>query len=549
MQIKEPKQIVMALQKHGSLKAVSRASQMSYRQVRKLYKQAVERGLMEPLPKGTLTRERAKNVEIGGKIHGRKFTRFPFPKNGEVKRYIFTCAQNNTRIHEKVWENLEALASHYNADIHVARFLYVKNGLGIRNAKETKKIESTPNDLWWDERIVPYLLDERVEIAPGLIWCGELNILPTATNPFSGLEIYTGIQSSIIPHAKIQMQSISTSKYEDTKFNYTTGTITQRNYIQRKTGMKAEFHHCYGGLLVEVDSDGDWFVRQLNAADSNGVIYDLNLKVENGKVNTKSQPLAILHGDIHCSYLEPKIKEVVWGKKGLVDTLKPQEQHFGDIIDFCSRSHHNDKNPHQKFKVMLEGIHNISVEIVAAYEFLKETKRSFSKSVVIDSNHHHHLGKWLLDKNGLHDPPNAEFWLKMHSRIYGAMAKKKAYNYLVEALKVVLLPEQWNDIKDIKFLNEDESYVVGGIQCGMHGDLGPGGTRGNIRSFAKIGRKANIGHSHVAGIFDGIYQCGTYSQLDMNYVRGPSAWSHSLIITHPNGKRQIITIYNGKWRI
>ena len=526
---------------------------MSYRQVRKLVTQAVDQGLMEPLPQGKLTRERAKNIEIGGKIHGRKFTRFDFPKKGKIKRYIFTSVQNNTRIHEKVWENIKALANHYDAEIHVARFLYVKNGFGVRNEKdileEVERIERTPKELWWDERIIPHLLDTRVEIAPGLIWCGELNISPTAVNPFSGLEVYTGIQSSIIPHTKIQMQSIATSKYEDTKFNYTTGTITQRNYIQRKTGMKAEFHHCYGGLLVEVDSDGDWFVRQLNALDSNGVIYDLNLKVQNGIIETDSRPLAILHGDIHVSYLEPSIRKVVWGENGMVDVLQPKEQHFGDIIDFCSRSHHHDKNPHRKFQVMKEGFGTIESEIRAAYEFLKDSKRENCKSVVIDSNHHNHMKKWLLEKNGLHDPVNVQFWLSMHQKIYDAIEKNKDYNVLVEALKIYTSREEWNQIKNIKFLNEDESYVLSGIECGEHGDVGSNGSRGSIRGFARSGRKANIGHSHTAGIYEGVYQCGILGKLDLSYIRGKSSWSHSSIITHPNGKRQMITIYNGKWRV
>ena len=38
---------------------------------------------------------------------------------------------------------------------------------------------------------------------------------------------------------------------EATKFNYSTGTVTQRNYIAKKEGLKAEFHHQYGALIVD----------------------------------------------------------------------------------------------------------------------------------------------------------------------------------------------------------------------------------------------------------------------------------------------------------
>jgi hypothetical protein len=35
----------------------------------------------------------------------------------------------------------------------------------------------------------------------------------------------------------------------------------------------------------------------------------------------------------------------------------------------------------------------------------------------------------------------------------------------------------------------------------------------------------------------------------MGYNKGPSSWSHSHVITYPNGKRSIITLQkNGNWR-
>ena len=82
----------------------------------------------------------------------------------------------------------------------------------------------------------------------------------------------------------------------------------------------------------------------------------------------------------------------------------------------------------------------------------------------------------------------------------------------------------------------------------MHGHLGANGARGGANGFAKMGRKANVGHSHSAGIHDGIYTAGTSSDLDLRYNSGPSSWSHSHIVTYPNGKRAIITIWKGRWR-
>lgn len=83
---------------------------------------------------------------------------------------------------------------------------------------------------------------------------------------------------------------------------------------------------------------------------------------------------------------------------------------------------------------------------------------------------------------------------------------------------------------------------------GKHDDLGPNGARGSVINIARTGEKSNICHSHSAGITHGCYQVGTFSLLDMGYNTGPSAWSHSAIITYTNGKRAVLTLRAGKWR-
>ena len=109
-------------------------------------------------------------------------------------------------------------------------------------------------------------------------------------------------------------------------------------------------------------------------------------------------------------------------------------------------------------------------------------------------------------------------------------------------------------IPDCRFVPLDSSFVIcktygAGIECGLHFDIGPGGARGTLRSFSRmIGRRTNGGHSHSAGIDGGAWQVGTFSNLTLEYNHGPSSWTHSFIITHENSKRQMVTIFGGKWR-
>ena len=90
--------------------------------------------------------------------------------------------------------------------------------------------------------------------------------------------------------------------------------------------------------------------------------------------------------------------------------------------------------------------------------------------------------------------------------------------------------------------------MIAGIQHGLHGHLGPNGARGNPKNLRVIG-KANTAHTHAAGIVEGVYTAGVFGELDMSYNKGPSSWSHSFILTYPNGKRTIVTFKDGRaWR-
>jgi hypothetical protein len=550
-----PKQFLKAYKKHGSVKAVARNTGLTYYAARKVYAQAVEEGLINDLGPGAKNKRQLKDPEsdfkepvIEGSTKALKTKVFDIPKKG-VKRYLFTCAQNNTELHGPLWENLKVLAKHYKAKINIARFTYVKSGLGARGDKAqitTKEKLYGAKDMVWVPEIYEHLSDERIEVAPGLVWCGEMNILPTAIRPLSGLEVYTGRKSGIFPHVKIALESIASGRDEGTKFNYTTGTITKRNYIQRKAGLKAEFHHCYGALLVEVDSDGDWFARQING-DSRGTIYDLDICVKEGVLSEGNRPKAILWGDVHEAEIDKDLEELIWSELGMLNQLKPEEQHMGDVLAFRSKSHHEIKNPHIQFKRYVEDQFNVQKEVERAGSFLVRATRDWCSTIVVDSNHHHHLGRWLMEQNGLYDPVNAEFWLLMQTKVYECIRKGEEPIYIDEAFKALdfRLP--------VIFLEQDESHIIcpdanGGIECGMHGDLGPNGSRGGALQFAKMGRKANTGHTHQARIVDGIYVSGTCSLLNPDWTRGPGAWSHSHVLTYQNGKRTIITCWNGKYK-
>lgn len=539
-----PKQLVAALKTHGSLKAIARNTDTPWRHVQSAYRSAVEAKLLKPLGMGRKTNQA---VKLKSRVKALR------TKRVVGSRFILTCAQNNTLVHEATWNNLLALAEHYGAKLMVSEFMYYRNAVGQRKndkAQLTKGQELPPEDIWFDQRILPYVYNERAKIANGLVFCGELNILPTAARPLSGLEVYTGRASMIVPHVKMACQSIATVGGSGTKLNYSTGTVTLRNYIQRKEGFKAEFHHCYGGLLVEIDDEGSWFCRQLNA-DSDGVIYDLDLKVQNKQVipcpPQQTYVECISFGDIHVDEIDEAVANETWGEGGMVDQLHPKEQHFNDVLDFSRRGHHMVKDPFKRFKRFVMKKENVRTEVAGVKQFLEWAHRDGCESIVMDSNHDRHLVRWLAEQDGREDPINAEFWFEMNG---------KAYDYIRKHHKEPLMLQLALDMVGgvpAKLIDANTSHVIcrkfaGGIECSQHGDKGANGARGSLPGFAKFGRRTNTGHSHVAGIHDGAWSAGTKSKLQLEYNSGASSWSHTDIITYENGKRTLVTFHDGKWR-
>lgn len=470
------------------------------------------------------------------------------------KRYLFTSAQNNTKVRTAVWNNLLALAKHYDAEIVVSRFVY-DTTTNVDYEKPTVKRDKR-QDWWYDKRILPYVKDEHMAITDTLEWCGELQILPTAKRPLSGFESYTGRRSCIIPHPKFAMESVASGKHEGTKMLYTTGCVTERNYIQRKAGQLAQFHHGFGALLVEVRDDGHWFCRQINASE-NGTIHDLDVKVFRGVVTTGNRVEAIVWGDAHVRRADPVVTALAWGRtlpeepNSMIDVLRPKYQVFHDLVDFRSRNHHEIGNGRKRFaRHYLGGPEDdVQKELQEASRALWLRGRDFCKSVVVASNHDRALLRWLDTADYREDPINALIFLELQTWLYTqTMASPHSNPRLFEhAMRKTGAPAK------VLFLQEDESFIIckdanGGIECGMHGDLGVNGGRGSVLGFARMGRKSIVGHSHSAGIVDGVYIAGTSSSLDLGYNVGPSSWSHSHVIVYPNGKRAIVTMYSGGWK-
>lgn len=469
------------------------------------------------------------------------------PKQG-VRRFIFTAAQNGTAVHQEFLANIEVYAKFLNAEIHIARFSYNKS-LYEQHAKDHP-------DNWYHPSIKKYLSDRQINIGDHVVWCGNMNTLPTATTPLSGFETYTRGKSGVFPHAKVQFVSLPRLPGEEPKFIMTTGAVTMPNYIQKRAGIKAHFHHVIGALLVEIDQTGDWFARHLLADDVDGSFQDLTNLVTKGEVITDQTVEAIVWGDLHAEQADPDILFGSFGIDGhgqviesnsILDVLKPKYQFIHDLSDFNVRNHHNINDPHFRFKIHYQQRDNVNNELDIVADILSLISRENVHTVIVESNHDLAILRWLKEADWRNDPANAEFYLEAQLAMLRAIRTgDERFSVLEWALK---RKELYAPSGTVQFLRENDSFRLKGIEFAIHGHLGVNGSKGSPRQFNKLGPKCVTAHGHGPGILDGVYAVGTSSKLDMGYNKGPSTWSHTHCVLYPNGKRALITMRGIKWRV
>lgn len=502
----------------------NRKAESTVRRVWKKYKQQGHyRGIVgeNPIAGGNIKPPKVKRKQVTG------------------KKFVITSAQNNTHIHEDFLKSLLKYCEAEDAQLMVSCFYYNKNG--FQNGKG--------EDAWFDERIKPYIVNESVQLAEGLVFNGELNILPTARNPLSGFDTYNGDQSGIIPHVKQELQPLPSPKYDEARSLFTTGTLTKRNYRQQKAGQLAEWDHIFGAVVVEVDDEGDWFVRQLNCESTTGNFYDLvNYYTPEGKCIDSYSVDALQFGDIHRDKLRQSTADMCWAKEtSLAAHLQPKYAMLEDLHDQARRNHHNIKNPYYLFKQFHKGEECVKEEVRLSVELMVEMKRYCENLVVVESNHDLALERFLQEQDYRKDPVNAVFFLELQLANYKSMQEG---NYDLQTFKTACEMVAYDtELDKVTFLKTDESFRMHGIEMGSHGNLGNGGSRGSALSFRKQGIKFNIGHSHAPLVKGGIFQAGACVLVeDAGYAQGGSAWAVGHIVTYQNGKRTMIICKNGKWR-
>jgi hypothetical protein len=172
--------------------------------------------------------------------------------------------------------------------------------------------------------------------------------------------------------------------------------------------------------------------------------------------------------------------------------------------------------------------------------YLNEVTPKDTDTLIVPSNHHDHLSRFLNETNPNKDVKNMELWMELRALQAEAIRKGERPEPLLLYLRPRLkIP--------FKYLDRNEPHLIGQIDVSQHGDSAQNGARGSARAFANVAHKSIIGHSHGARIVKGVYQVGN-SCVKLEYEKGLSDHSHTHCLIYPNGKRTLIDIFNKKWR-
>jgi hypothetical protein len=459
----------------------------------------------------------------------------PLPK---TNRYVITCAQNATNYHKKFLTSLVKYCDHNDAELLIIPIRY-KNPTSTWS-KTAKKYD------WWHEDLMPFMFVDRANIVPGLTILADIRTQLTAEKPLTGFETITGESWGILGHPKLQLTAIASPAHKLPKIMTTTGAVTlSDNYIDSKAGKKGQFHHTYGACIVEVDGDKT-HIRQINAM-KNGTFIDLEKKYTPDGVEDAPPAAALIMGDTHVQFVDPDVVDATFnGKHSIVETLKPRQLVFHDVLDFYSQNWHDKKNPFIQYGKHVAQMSNVADEVDMTCRFLNQMVPKGTKAIIVPSNHNEGLDRWIRDHDWKTDPSHMEFYLETALEMLRSTKMEDRGVTTVDPFRY------WAEKKllcDNIFLNRDDPYEIQGIECGFHGDEGPNGAKGSIEAFKRIASKTVIGHFHWPAISEGCYQVGTNSRLKLQYNTGPSSWMHADCVIYANGKRSLIMILDGDWRL
>ena len=486
------------------------------------YTESVGRGLRKIMQKLGVTNnvETIENTDVFKEAQNKQH-------DTSKKRFLISWAQSETEVDKKFLKNMEVYAEYINAEILIIAGRY-RNPTSLSASKVLEKEEKNKKNTW-DSLVLPYLDANRHNLHKYLQVLSDVKIQPTASTPLSGMNSITGMESCIIGHPRVQLQSLPVAEGYPHKLILTTGACTVENYTDTKVGKKGEFHHQKGFVIVELDGK-DFHVRQITA-DKKGNFFDLIYEVKDGEIfDCCSSIPAIVFGDIHYNHHN---QEALDTSLNLARKLNASKVILHDLCDSGSISHHEQKDPFQLLKREENGTWNLRTELNSIIDWINNNNDL--DFFVVRSNHDDFIDRWLM---------NTDWRKSTNKKLYLELANLVARGEITKGVLPYILEKETTNAYGLAL---DESLDILGWEVGSHGHIGIHGARASATSLKTLPMKTVTGHRHTPERVDGHLCVGTLTELRVGYNRGFSGWLNSNVVIYPNGKASHVHIINGKF--
>ena len=444
------------------------------------------------------------------------------------KRFFITTAVSGKRVCTKLFESIKTFLNFNDAICLVLPCEDVSNRRSVYNWQLSPKLKTDGFYVIYNDT---YLNSN--------IYISDIKISAKQINPISGLPQFTQDGSVIIASPKQDLDYIANSNNQIPTAIMTTGAITENDYsndayMSQRLNKIAEYEHVLGGIIVEIENDKIFHFRQVQMG-KNGEIIDLGI-VYSGDGMKQAENTVMVLGDSHFGEHD---EIAIEAEEDMINYFNIKNLVLHDVFSAISITHHDKNKTITLAKKANEGKISLEDEANIVAQYLDRFAEQIDgKMVIVDSNHHEHLDRYLEDGRYATDKVNLRYSLDIVKAMLDG-----------ETLPIRFMIENQTPFKNkkkTKWLEPDEDFDFYGIEISQHGARGANGSRGNLQIFRKAYKKSMSAHTHQPRIYRGAVSVGTSSKLRLSYNKGLSSWVQGVGVIYSNGKYQIINIVQDK---
>jgi hypothetical protein len=452
-------------------------------------------------------------------------------------RFIITCAVTGVEPHANALKAVETYQKHNKA------------GLLILPCSDPAKQKEHKNKWSLSHKLPKESIVFAEVMLNNNLFISTIKQSAKQIKPLTGVKRLAHSKGSVIiasPKQFLEHIANSNNNQDIPRAVMTPGCITESDYetemyMSERTAYLADLDHVLGALIVEVKNNKTFFVRQVQFEKKTGAFCDLNKKYyPDGNVEDITAELVQL-GDYHVMSTDPQAKQM--GKE-IVELVQPDYMTVEDFLDGLSINPHEDKNKVRLSEKYRNNQFELSTELKANRKEIDDIcKWPIKKKIIFKyGNHEDFLYRWICDAKFIDQPHNKILGMKLNIAV--EELEVMPYEYAMRELFKIEQPDK------VQFLGLDESFKINGVENGAHGHLGKGGRRNpTLEELEECYGACNVGHNHSASIFRSVFRVGTTSYKNLSYNHGASSWTHTHLIQHRNGSRQLITSIFGEWRL